>query len=95
MSHVFDNSGKIAPDPIPRMTGGVAFVRPKSRGRLLLKSTDPRQAPAMFANYLSVASDEEGLLAGVKLVRRIFQTEPIKSRMLGEDAPGDVVPDRR
>ncbi|HEV3481246.1 MAG TPA: GMC family oxidoreductase N-terminal domain-containing protein [Candidatus Acidoferrales bacterium] len=90
MSHVFDSSGKIAPDPIPRITGGVAYVRPKSRGRLLLKSTDPRQAPAMFANYLAVASDEEGLLTGVKLVRRIFQTEPLKSRMLGEDAPGDA-----
>lgn len=90
MSHVFDNSGKIAPDPISRVTGGVAYVRPKSRGRLLLKSTDPRHAPAMFANYLSVASDEEGLLTGVKLVRRIFQTEPIKPRMLGEDAPGDA-----
>jgi choline dehydrogenase len=90
MSHVFDSSGKIAPDPIPRITGGVAYVRPKSRGRLLLKSTDPRQAPAMFANYLAVASDEEGLLAGVKFVRRIFQTEPIKSRVLSEDAPGDA-----
>jgi choline dehydrogenase len=89
MSHVFDSSGKIAPDPIPRVTGGVAYVRPKSRGRLLLKSADPRQAPAMFANYLTVASDEEGLLAGVKMVRRIFQTEPIKSRLLSEDAPGD------
>ncbi len=90
MSHVFDSSGKIAPDPIPRITGGVAYVRPKSRGRLLLKSTDPRQAPAMIANYLAVASDEEGLLAGVKIVRRIFQTEPIKSRILAEDAPGDA-----
>lgn len=90
MSHVFDSSGKIAPDPIPRITGGVAYVRPKSRGSLRLKSTDPRQAPAMFANYLSVASDEEGLLTGVKLVRRIFQTEPIKSRILAEDAPGDA-----
>jgi choline dehydrogenase len=90
MSHVFDSSGKIAPDPIPRITGGVAYVRPKSRGRLLLKSVDPRQAPAMIANYLAVASDEEGLLAGVKLVRRIFQTEPIKSRILSEDAPGDA-----
>ncbi|HEY6444447.1 MAG TPA: GMC family oxidoreductase N-terminal domain-containing protein [Candidatus Acidoferrales bacterium] len=90
MSHVFDSSGKIAPDPIPRITGGVAYVRPKSRGRLALKSIDPRQAPAMFANYLAVASDEEGLLAGVKLVRRIFQTEPIKSRILAEDAPGDA-----
>jgi len=90
MSHVFDTSGKIAPDPTPRVTGGVAYVRPKSRGRLLLKSADPRQAPAMYANYLSVASDEEGLLAGVKIVRRIFQTEPIKSRILGEDSPGDA-----
>jgi choline dehydrogenase len=44
----------------------------------------------MFANYLAVASDEEGLLAGVKFVRRIFQTEPIKSRVLSEDAPGDA-----
>jgi len=90
MSHVFDSSGKISPDPVPRITGGVAYVRPKSRGRLLLKSADPRQAPAMYANYLAVASDEEGLLAGVKLVRRIFQTEPIKSRVVVEDSPGDA-----
>lgn len=90
MSHVFDSSGKIAPDPVARITGGVAYVRPKSRGHLLLKSADPRQAPALTANYLWVPSDEDGLLAGVKLVRRIFQAEPIKSRVLAEDAPGDA-----
>ncbi len=90
MSYVYDRSAKISPDPIPRVTAGVAYVRPKSRGRLLLKSADPRQAPAMNANYLAVANDEEGLLAGVKLVRRIFQIEPIKSRVLGEDSPGDA-----
>ena len=89
MSHVFDPSGKIAPDPVARITGGVAYVRPKSRGRLLLKSTDPRQAPAMSPNYFSVPQDEDALLAGVKWVRRIFQTEPIKSRILAEDAPGE------
>jgi choline dehydrogenase len=89
MSHVFDRSGKIAPDPVPRITGGVAYVRPQSRGRLLLKSSDPHEAPRLVANYLSVASDEEGLLAGVKLVRRIFRTEPLSSHTLAEDAPGD------
>ncbi len=61
MSYVYDKSGRIAPDPIPRVTGGVAYVRLKSRGRLLLKSADPRQTPAMNANYFSVASDEDGL----------------------------------
>jgi choline dehydrogenase len=90
MSHIYDRSAPITPDPMPRVTGGVAYVRPKSRGRLRLKSADPRQAPAMNANYLSVPSDEEGLLVGVKLVRRIFQTDPLKSRVLGEDLPGDA-----
>jgi choline dehydrogenase len=90
MSYVYDSSSRIAPDPLPRVTAGVAYVRPKSRGRLLLKSTDPRQAPAMYANYLAEKNDEDGLLAGVKWVRRIFQTEPVKSRVLGEDSPGDA-----
>jgi len=90
MSHVYDRSARISPDPIPRVTGGAAYVRPKSRGRLLLKSSDPHQAPALYPNYLAEESDEEGLLAGVKWVRRIFQTEPIKSLVLGEDSPGDA-----
>jgi choline dehydrogenase len=89
MSHVYDKSGRITPDPIPRVTGGVAYMRPKSRGRLTLKSADPHQAPAMNANYLFDPRDEEGLLAGVKWVRRIFQTEPLKSMILAEDLPGN------
>jgi choline dehydrogenase len=91
MSYVYDKSGRIAPDPIPRVTGGVAFTQPKSRGRLLLKSADPKQTPDMNANYLSVPSDEEGLLAGMKLMRKIFATEPLRSMVLAEDAPGDTV----
>ena len=90
MSHIYDRSARISPDPIPRLTGGVAYVRPKSRGRLLLKSCDPHQAPALYPNYLAEASDEEGLLAGVKWVRRIFQTDPIRSLVVGEDSPGDA-----
>ncbi len=91
MSYVYDKSSRIAPDPIPRVTGGVAFTRPKSRGRLLLKSHDLKQSPEMNANYLSVASDEDGLLAGVRWVRKIFATEPLRSMVLAEDAPGDAV----
>jgi choline dehydrogenase-like flavoprotein len=90
MSHVYDRSGRLSPDPVPRVTGGVAFTQPKSRGRLLLKSTDPKQSPEMNANYLSVSSDEDCLLSGVKLVRRIFATEPLRSMVLAEDLPGDA-----
>jgi len=90
MSHVYDKSGRLAPDPVPRVTGGVAFTQPKSRGRLRLKSADPKQTPEMNANYLSVTSDEERMLAGVKLVRKIFATEPLKSMVLAEDLPGNT-----
>ena len=91
MSYVYDRSGRIAPDPIPRVTGGIAFTQPKSRGRLRLKSADPKQAPLMNANYLSVPSDEDRLVAGMKLMRRIFAAEPLRSMVLGEDAPGEAV----
>jgi choline dehydrogenase len=91
MSHVYDKSGKLAPDPIPRVTGGIAFTRPKSRGRLTLKSPDAKQSPLMNANYLSVASDEEGLLAGVRLIRKIFATDPLRTMIVSEDLPGDKV----
>jgi len=91
MSYVYDKSGRIAADPIPRVTGGIAFTQPKSRGRLRLKSADPKQAPLMNANYLSVTSDEDRLVAGMKLMRRIFATEPLRSMVLGEDAPGEAV----
>ncbi len=89
MSHVYDRSGRLEPDPVPRVTGGVAFTQPKSRGRLRLKSADPKQSPEMNANYLSVASDEERLLAGVRLVRRIFATDPLRPMILAEDLPGE------
>jgi len=88
MSYVYDRNSKISADPVPRITSGVAYVRPKSRGRLLLKSADPRLYPAMRANYLQDPSDEEALLEGVKLVRRIFETDPIKSLVVSEDSPG-------
>jgi len=91
MSYVYDKSGRIAADPIPRVTGGIAFTQPKSRGRLWLRSADPKQAPLMNANYLSVPSDEDRLVAGMKLMRKIFATEPLRSMVVGEDAPGDSV----
>ena len=91
MSYVYDKSGRIAADPVPRVTGGIAFTQPKSRGRLRLRSADPRQPPVMNANYLSVPGDEDRLVAGMKLMRRIFSTEPLRSMVVAEDAPGEAV----
>src|SRR5260370_3643701 len=53
----------------------VALATPQSRGRLTLRSTDPTQHPAIFANYLGKQADGEKLVKGIKLVRRLNQTK--------------------
>src|SRR5262249_6739056 len=55
------------------VTGVCVLLRPESRGYVKIKSTDPRDAPAIHPNYLATPKDRETLLAGVKALRRIFQ----------------------
>lgn len=93
LSHRYDSNSRIAPDPTPRITAAVCYLQPQSRGRIMLKSPDPRHAPAIYANYLSAEPDEQAMIAGVQWVRRIFQSEPLKSRILFEDAPGEACKD--
>ncbi len=61
-------------DPLhsfPAFTASVCNLRPTSRGRIGLKSADPRQAPAIAPGYL--ATDEDGRVAAdaIRLTRRI------------------------
>ena len=49
------------------------IMRPKSRGRIRLKSTNPFQWPRMEANYLSHPDDIQTLVEGAKLVRIFFR----------------------
>ncbi len=90
LSHRYDSNSRISPDPIPRITAAVCYLQPQSRGKIALKSADPHSAPAIYANYLSAEPDERAMIAGVQWVRRIFQSEPLKSRILFEDAPGEA-----
>ncbi|PNF21103.1 Glucose dehydrogenase [FAD, quinone] [Cryptotermes secundus] len=59
-----------------------ALLRPKSRGRILLKSRDPYEYPKIFAGYLS---DPEGrdlatMLEGIKFAERLMNTEVMKAK---------------
>src|SRR5262249_36587348 len=55
----------------------VVSATPQSRGRLTLRSTDPRQHPAICANYLAKQEDAEKLVAGIQVVRRLNQTKAL------------------
>jgi choline dehydrogenase len=64
---------------------GPALLTPRSRGRITLRSRDPREAPAIDPAYLSDGADLEPLIAGVKLARELaaskafdaFRGEPV------------------
>ncbi|MBE1285434.1 MAG: glucose-methanol-choline oxidoreductase [Rhodobacteraceae bacterium] len=55
----------------------VCVLRPKSRGTVSLASGDPMAAPAIDPNFLSDPDDLERTMKGVRLTRRIMQSDPL------------------
>ena len=68
----------------PGLSIHVCQLRPESRGEVRLASADPLDEPVIKANYLSVPSDVDALVEGVKVARRIFDTERFRP-ILGEE----------
>jgi choline dehydrogenase-like flavoprotein len=67
--------------------------RSKSRGKLWLTSADPDVHPALDFRYFTDPEgyDERTIVDGLKIARRIAQTEPFRSWILREVAPGPEV----
>lgn len=61
-------------------TGSVTPVlsRPKSRGFIKLRSSDPFDHPIIQPNYLDDPRDMESLVAGIKLAQKVMETEAFK-----------------
>ncbi len=77
-------------------TASVCQLRPESRGRILPKSSDPAAYPAIHPNYLATPGDERTLLAGMKLSRRLAETEALRPYVAEEIRPGpDAKTDER
>ncbi len=69
----------------------VCQLRPESRGRIGLRSADPTDDPAIFANYLAAEEDRRALREGVRLMREVAAQPPL-ANLIGEElTPGDAV----
>ncbi|KAH1018845.1 hypothetical protein HUJ05_006536 [Dendroctonus ponderosae] len=55
------------------------LLRPKSRGRLMLKSADYKHKPYIFPNYFADPKDMETIIKGVKLVMEIAAKPALQS----------------
>lgn len=66
----------------------VGSMRSPSRGRVKLRSTDPREAPGILFNYMSCEQDWEEFRAAIRLTREIMQ-QPALDKFRGEEiSPG-------
>jgi len=89
--------------PVPFVAGGLAdpairalsvlitLVSVGSRGRIRLRSADPRHKPLIDPSYLSDIDDLDPLVRAVGTAREIAATRPLSSRLQDELAPGPDV----
>jgi choline dehydrogenase len=89
--------------PVPYVNGGLAdpasralsvlvtLVSVGSRGRIRLRSADPRHKPSIDPSYLSDSADIDPLVRGIGMVREIASARPLRKMLTSELAPGNEV----
>ena len=68
-----------------------ALLHPDSRGEILLRSSDPREAPRIAYNFFSAPNDLPRLREGFKRAREIAYQAPMDAYRGRETSPGDAV----
>ncbi len=81
--------------PQDGVTLNACLLRPKSRGTLQLRSSDPFAKPVVDNNYLAEPEDLALEIAGLRYAREIMAANPLSKRISHELLPGkDVTSDQ-
>ena len=78
-------------DEKPGFTLATWQQRPESLGYVRIKSKDPFEKPVIQPNYLSNKDDQRVLLAGIRMSRRLMNTEALAPYFDYEGYPGPHV----
>jgi choline dehydrogenase len=74
--------------PFPGFIASVCQLRPQSRGFVRIKSSDPKEPPAIQPRYLSSQFDRDTVVAGLKLLRNVMGQPAMRRYIAEERAPG-------
>lgn len=77
--------------PDHSFSADVILLHPQARGTVRLKSTDPRDLPAIRLNLFDNEADFATARAGLRLARKIYGTEPMAGLISHENLPGAEV----
>ena len=72
-------------------TSSVCQLRPESRGRVVLRSTNPKESPAIYPNYLTKELDQLTVISGLKIARKIAAQPALARYIESEYLPGKGV----
>ena len=77
--------------PHSGFTCSVSQLQVESRGSVHIRSVDPKAPPAIRYNYLATENDRRVMVEGLKFVRRICATPPMRDYITDEFLPGEKV----
>jgi choline dehydrogenase len=65
--------------------------KPKSRGRIEIRASDPQHRPSVLFNYLEAEADRLAFRSAIRLTREIMAQPAMAPYMAGEIQPGEAV----
>ncbi len=84
----YTTKGGFAFHPFPGGTASICYTRPKSRGAVSLKRENGKLRAAIQPNYLDRDEDMQGMLRGLKILRRIINAQPFAGYLESEHGDG-------
>lgn len=88
MTFQYFPDGTVDVEKHPGLGVSVYQLRPSTTGTVTLRSTNPSDPADYTPNFLSSDYDINAVISGVRWIRKIMNSEPIKSRVVSEQLPG-------
>lgn len=80
-------------DDFDAFTASVLQLRPESTGEIRLRSAHIEDHPLIHPNYLATPLDQQTIVEGIRMARRICRHAPVADLITEEHAPGKAIPD--
>lgn len=83
----FSAKGTLEIGNFPAVGLSACQLQPQSRGSVTLRSANAEDKPKILANYMERQVDRDAVVAGMRWMRCIVDTKPLKSRIISAVAP--------
>jgi choline dehydrogenase len=91
MTFQYFPDGTVGVEPGPGMGVSVYQLRPNTTGTVALRSANPADKAVCDPRFLTNSEDTRAMISGIRQIRAIMGTDPIRSRVVAEEVPGPDV----